>query len=382
MINESSQETHHAFPDEILIEEKNNLEEEIPEKRVVALRPIWKLILALVIGAIVLCAIFNLIHTFNLLKHPKSTTKATCTSFATDMDTSWYKETLVAQNDQLNMKEKSLVKEKGELDSQHLNHSFSKESTPSNEEEQKAMAAPISSNQITGEVVDDKTVSEKREIEESEINVPADSLEKPTKVNSPVLFEKHGSSYTLQAGTIIPGILISGINSSLPGQVTAQVRSSVFDSMTGKHLLIPQGSKLVGNYESKICFGQKRLFLIWQRIILPSGDSIHLGGMPGSDLEGYSGFKDKVDNHYDTLLRSALLMSILSTGAQAGPVPQEKNQIGSDMLAKGVSLQLAETGSQLISKSMEVEPTLTIRPGYLFNITVTKDIIFSKPYSD
>ena len=241
---------------------------------------------------------------------------------------------------------------------------------------QKAMQATISSNQIMLEATSSNSDQDDNKLNENEAN-PENNLEKVGTT------QKQKSPYTLQAGTIIPAILISGINSDLPGEVSSQVRNPVYDSVSGKYLLIPQGAKLIGSYESKLCFGQKRLFLIWTRLIFPNGDSINLGQMPASDVQGYAGLRDQVDSHYGPLFASSLLMSILSAGGQMASPKDDNKKLTSptQALANSFGMHMAETGTQLISKAMEVQPTINIRPGLLFNITVTKDIVFDRPDS-
>lgn len=197
---------------------------------------------------------------------------------------------------------------------------------------------------------------------------------------------KPGTPYELRAGFVIPAILISGINSDLPGQIIAQVAQSVYDTPTGRHLLIPQGSRLVGSYSSDVAFGQARVFVGWQRIIFPDGKAMDIGAMPGADGAGYSGFRDRVDNHYLRLFGSAFLMSAVTAGVA---MSQDRHRDGNqnndgqragDAMSEALGQQLGQVMAQLISKNMNVSPTLEIRPGYRFNVMVTKDMTFRKPY--
>ena len=135
------------------------------------------------------------------------------------------------------------------------------------------------------------------------------------------------SPYVVQAGTVIPAALITGIRSDLPGQITAQVTEAVYDSPTGKYLLIPQGAKLIGQYDSSVAFGQSRLLLVWTRLIMPDGTSIVLERQPGADAGGYAGLEDEVDNHWDKLLEGAVLSTLLSVGAEAGTSQNENNLV-------------------------------------------------------
>ncbi len=195
------------------------------------------------------------------------------------------------------------------------------------------------------------------------------------------------SQYELQAGTIIPGILITGINSDLPGQITGQVRSNVYDSISGKYLLIPQGAKLTGLYDSQITYGQERVLIAWKRIIFPNGKSIDLQGMPGVDISGYAGFNDQVNNHYFKIFGSVILMSVLSAGAQLSQPQQNSNPfivapptVG-QTVAQSLGTNIANTATMLTQKNINIQPILVIRPGYEFNISVTKDMVFPGPYA-
>jgi type IV secretion system protein TrbI len=187
------------------------------------------------------------------------------------------------------------------------------------------------------------------------------------------------SIYELKAGSIIPAIMISGINSDLPGQIIGQVSENVYDSATGKHLLIPQGARLVGIYDNAVTTGQNRVLIAWNRIIFSDGASLNLDLMPASDQSGYAGFNDKVNNHFAKTFGSALLMSIFSAGVQVSQ-PQATNgqNINSGQtIAGAIGQQLGQAGSQVIGRNIRVQPTLQIRPGYRFNISVTKDFIIS-----
>ena len=186
------------------------------------------------------------------------------------------------------------------------------------------------------------------------------------------------SPYEVKAGTVIPANMIGGINSDLPGLLLAQVSENVYDSATGRYLLIPQGAKLVGTYDNGVTFGQSRVLVGWQRIIYPDGSSIDLGRMPGADQSGYAGFKDKVNNHLFRLFSEALLLSIFSAGVQLGQ-PQASsgnNYNSSQIVAAAIAGQMGELGMEIVRRNMDVAPTLEIRPGYSFNVMVTKDMVF------
>ena len=135
---------------------------------------------------------------------------------------------------------------------------------------------------------------------------------------SPDRVEAPASPYVLQAGAVIPAALITGLRSDLPGQITAQVTEDVYDSPTGKFLLIPQGARLIGQYDAQVAFGQSRALLVWNRLIMPNGRSIVLERQPGADPEGYAGLEDEVDNHWGMLFKAAILSTLLSVGSEAG----------------------------------------------------------------
>ena len=192
------------------------------------------------------------------------------------------------------------------------------------------------------------------------------------------------SPYELRAGFVVPASLISGINSDLPGQIMAQVSQSVYDTATGRHLLIPQGSRLVGSYSSDIAYGQSRVLVAWQRIVFPDGKAMDIGEMPGADSAGYSGFNDKINNHYFRLFSSAFLMSGVTAGitvSQDNSSSTGDKRRASDAMSEALGQQLGQVTAQLIAKNMNIAPTIEIRPGYRFNVIVTKDMTFSKPYT-
>jgi type IV secretion system protein VirB10 len=189
--------------------------------------------------------------------------------------------------------------------------------------------------------------------------------------------------YELRAGFVIPAMMISGINSELPGQIIAQVSQNVYDTATGRCMLIPQGSRLVGSYSSDVAYGQKRILVAWQRIVFPDGKAMNIGAMPGADGAGYGGFQDKVDNHYFRTFSSAFLMSGIVAGVSLSQDSNNKEgntQRASDALSEALGQQLGAVMAQMVSKNLNVAPTLMIRPGYRFNVMVVKDLAFTKPY--
>ena len=189
--------------------------------------------------------------------------------------------------------------------------------------------------------------------------------------------------YELRAGFVIPAVMLSGINSDLPGQIIAQVSQNVYDTPTGRYMLIPQGSRLVGSYSSDVAYGQERIFVAWQRIVFPDGKAMDIGAMPGADGAGYAGFHDQVNNHYFRTFSSAFLMSGIIAGislSQDSGRDKGDTQRASDALSEAMGQQFGTVIAQMVSKNLNVAPTLTIRPGYRFNVMVVKDMTFTKPY--
>ena len=198
--------------------------------------------------------------------------------------------------------------------------------------------------------------------------------------------ESPNSRYELRAGGVIPGVMISGISSELPGQIIGQVSQDVYDTATGKYLLIPQGTKLVGMYSNDVSFGQNSVLVAWQRLVFPDGKALDIGSMSGADSAGAAGFSDQVDHHYLSVYGSALLMSGVVAGMTYSQYINQSNQIGynqptaGSVLSQALGQQLGEVSSQLISKHLNVSPSIHIRPGYRFNVIVVKDLTFQQPY--
>ena len=197
------------------------------------------------------------------------------------------------------------------------------------------------------------------------------------RTTSPDRLAAPASPYVVQAGTIIPGALITGIRSDLPGQITAQVTENVYDSPTGRPLLIPQGARLIGQYDSQVAFGQTRVLLIWTRLILPSGKSIVLERQPGADAAGYSGLEDQVDEHWGALFKAALLSTLLSVGSEAGTSGSQNELM--QAIRRGASESFNQTGQQIVGRNLNIQPTLTIRPGFPVRVIVNHDLVL-EPY--
>ena len=185
------------------------------------------------------------------------------------------------------------------------------------------------------------------------------------------------SPYLLQAGTVIPAALVTGLRSDLPGQITAQVTENVYDTPTGGSLLIPQGARLIGVYDSQVSFGQSRLLLVWTRLILPNGYSIVLERQPGADATGQAGLEDGVDHHWGALFKATLLSTILAVGTELGSDQNDSDIVRA--LRRGTGDTLNQAGQQIVRRNLNVQPTLTIRPGYPVRVIVTRDLVL-QPY--
>jgi type IV secretion system protein VirB10 len=206
---------------------------------------------------------------------------------------------------------------------------------------------------------------------------------------NPYLVREAISRFEVTAGMILPAVLITQGDSDLPGLMTGRVRENVYDSATGKHLLVPQGTTIVGIYDSVVSFGQRRLLVAWQRLIYPDGTKLNIGGMPGTDLIGAAGFHDQIDRHYKRVFGSALLLSVITAGVTLSQDDTTSGGRGDDQssrqqikntLATALGQNLGDVASEMIRREMNVQPTLKIRPGYRFNVFVNKDLIFEGPY--
>jgi type IV secretion system protein VirB10 len=207
------------------------------------------------------------------------------------------------------------------------------------------------------------------------VNAPVDR-----RTTAPDRVSRTASPFVVQAGTIIPAALITGIRSDLPGQITAQVTENVFDSPTGRFLLIQQGARLIGIYDSQIAFGQSRVLLVWTRLIMPNGRSIVLERQPGADTAGFSGLEDEVDNHWVALFKAALLSTLLGVGSELGTTSGTgSNSDVITALRRGSSDSLNQTGQKIVQRNLNIQPTLTIRPGFPVRVIVNRDLVL-EPY--
>ncbi len=179
------------------------------------------------------------------------------------------------------------------------------------------------------------------------------------------------SPYTLSAGSVISASLITGLRSDLPGLVTAQVTENTYDSATGRLLLVPQGARLIGSYDSVVAFGQKRALIVWQRIIMPNGSSLRVDNVPATDPSGYAGLQDKVDLHTWQLLKGIVLSTLLGVGSDLalsgqGDLVQAIRQSTQDSTSRA--------GDQITQRNLGIQPTITIRPGAPVRLVVHKDL--------
>lgn len=180
------------------------------------------------------------------------------------------------------------------------------------------------------------------------------------------------SGWVVAAGSVIPASLLTGLNSDLPGMVLAEVTENVRDSATGRAVLIPQGARLVGRYDSSVSYGQKRAFVMWQRILFPDGSSLRLDNMPASDSAGYAGLTDRVDGHSWQLIKGVILSSLLGVGSQLS--------LGTDRgiaraLRESVQQNGSQAGEQIVSKGLNVQPTIKVRPGWPVRVLVSEDLV-------
>jgi type IV secretion system protein TrbI len=193
----------------------------------------------------------------------------------------------------------------------------------------------------------------------------------PHSVQEPV------SPYQVLAGSVISASLVTGLNSDLPGLAVAQVTENVYDTVTGRILLIPQGSRLVGSYDSVVAFGQKRALLVWQRIVMPNGTSIQIDNLPATDQAGYAGLEDEVDYHTWTLLKGVALSTLLGVGSQIGFGGSESDLVRA--IRESAQQSANQAGQRIVQKDLNIQPTITVRPGWPLRVIVHKDLVL-RPY--
>ncbi|MDX8438989.1 TrbI/VirB10 family protein [Mesorhizobium australafricanum] len=196
-------------------------------------------------------------------------------------------------------------------------------------------------------------------------------------IYNPHALQTPASPYQLMAGSVIAASLITGINSDLPGLVVAQVTENVHDTVTGNTLLIPQGSRLIGTYDSVVAFGQKRALLVWQRIILPDGSSIEIDNLPATDTAGYAGLEDKVDFHTWQLIKGVAVASLLGVGTELSFGNNESDLVKA--IRESTQQNVSQAGQRITEKNLNIQPTITVRPGWPLRVIVHKDLVL-RPY--
>ena len=201
------------------------------------------------------------------------------------------------------------------------------------------------------------------------------------RTTSPDRVAKPASRFVVQAGSVISAALITGIRSDLPGQIMAHVTEPLFDTLSGQTLLVPQGARLIGIYDSHVTHGQSRVLLVWTRLIMPNGRSIVLERQPGADTAGYAGLHDEVDLHWGELFKAALLSTLLGVGAELGSGSDAGNGNNAILqaLRRGAGDSLNQTGQQIVRRNLNIQPTLTIRPGFPVRVIVNRDLVL-EPY--
>jgi type IV secretory pathway VirB10-like protein len=189
------------------------------------------------------------------------------------------------------------------------------------------------------------------------------------------------SPWEVKAGTVIPAALLTALNSDLPGEVIAQVTEPIYDHATGRTVLIPQGSRLIGKYDSQIAYGQERALISWNRIIMPDGRSLNIGSMTGADLTGASGLKDQVDGHFWQLARGILLSTVFSVGAASAEDASARSsgELVLNSAANGVSNGAQQVAQQITARDLNRQATIKVRAGWPLRVLVNKDMILA-PY--
>jgi len=199
------------------------------------------------------------------------------------------------------------------------------------------------------------------------------ATDNPHSIEDPI------TPFEVMAGTVVPASLITGVNSDLPGTVIAQVTQNVYDTVTGQYVLIPQGAKLIGRYDSVIAFGQSRALLVWSRIIYPDGASIMIDNMPASDVAGYAGLSDKVDFHTFRLLKGVVLSTLLGVGTELSFGDAESDIV--EALRESAQNSANQSGQKIVQRNLDIQPTIKIRPGWPLRVIVHKDLVL-RPYEE
>ena len=264
-----------------------------------------------------------------------------------------------------------------EMEAARLSHLFAEATTATGSNGAGPTASALSSSQTGGSVFPTAPAAagprDAIDRREDFLGRPADR-----RAVSADRLEAPASPYILQAGAVIPAALVTGLRSDLPGQITAQVTSPVYDSPTGRFVLIPQGARLIGEYDSRVAFGQSRVLLVWNRLILPDGRSIVLERQPGADEAGYAGLEDGVDRHWGRLFLAAGLATVLNIGTELGA--ESDNEIAR-AIREGTQDFIGRAGDEIVRRQIDVPPTLTIRPGFPVRVMVTRDLVLD-PYGE
>ncbi|RAZ72870.1 TrbI/VirB10 family protein [Mesorhizobium atlanticum] len=196
-------------------------------------------------------------------------------------------------------------------------------------------------------------------------------------IYNPHALQTPASPYQLMAGSVIAASLITGINSDLPGLVVAQVTENVSDTITGSILLIPQGSRLIGTYDSVVAFGQKRALLVWQRIVMPNGSSIEIDNLPATDTAGYAGLEDEVDFHTWQLIKGVAVATLLGVGTELSLGDNESDLVKA--IRESAQQNVSRAGQRITERNLNIQPTITVRPGWPLRVVVHKDLVL-RPY--
>ena len=199
----------------------------------------------------------------------------------------------------------------------------------------------------------------------------------------PVLDRRAATEHTLRAGSVIPAALVTGMNSDLPGPVVAQVTRNVYDSATQRDVLVPAGTRLVGEYDDQIAYGQDRALVAWTQMLFPDGTSVELPGLPGADLAGRAGLSDRVDRHYGRVFGSALLLAAVGAGVEMA-APNSRG-FGLDVspqevASRQIAIELSRVATETVRQDLRVEPTVRVSPGYRFYVLLARDLPFAGPY--
>jgi len=199
------------------------------------------------------------------------------------------------------------------------------------------------------------------------------------KIYNPHKLQDPASPYQVMAGTIISASLVTGINSDLPGRIIAQVTENIYDTVTGRYLLIPQGARMIGAYDSLVAFGQERALVVWQRIIMPDGSSVVIDNLPATDTAGYAGLEDQVNFHTWRLLKGIALSTLLGVSTELTFSGQESDLVKA--IRESTQNSVNQVGQRLTERNFNIQPTITIRPGWPLRIIVHSDIVL-RPYQD